>query len=380
MIKSNNNFNLHPLMKNIKGNKILDYRFRTRIDEKYIPQYFNNKIVFQSYDSFQQNNLKLSKMIRRYVKQNIKTQIIQAIGGEGYLYSEESICYTNSESIYNDMKYNCYNNSKLVNYNKYIFNFTYDDIVLNLSNLNKELMIQINKCNSNRIIIINCHHEDFWKKTKLLNNFKLITRRKFIDYKSKYFLTVNIFVRKSFISLGGNCSVTYQLNKYNLRSKSFPYDWSKIKINKLRESLKYNFLKYDDIDIYKYSKNHNSWLLKNNYAIFAHEYMIKYSIEEFKEKINKRIKNLKEIKNPIFIRLETYSYKNEKKYKEYWEEIIKELDRIYDKYKIILISKINPKEEKIKWYKYEEFNEEWENNNIEWIKIFKENKIEIKKN
>ena len=86
MIKSNTNFNLHNLLKPIKGNKILDYRIRTRIDEKYIPQYFNNKIVFQSFKSFQQKNFKLSKLIRKFTKNNIKTIAIQAFGGESFLY------------------------------------------------------------------------------------------------------------------------------------------------------------------------------------------------------------------------------------------------------------------------------------------------------
>ena len=84
MIKSSSLYNLHPLMKKIRGNKILDYRNRTRIDEKYIPQYFNNEIKFISYKSFQQNNLVLSKQIRKFVSENIKNNII-AIGGRLFI-------------------------------------------------------------------------------------------------------------------------------------------------------------------------------------------------------------------------------------------------------------------------------------------------------
>ena len=36
-----------------------------------------------------------------------------------------------------------------------------------------------------------------------------------------------------YISLGGNCSITYQLNKYKLRNFLSPFDWSKITINQL---------------------------------------------------------------------------------------------------------------------------------------------------
>ena len=37
------------------------------------------------------------------------------------------------------------------------------------------------------------------------------------------------------ISLGSNCSITYQLNKYNLRNTAYPFDWSEIRMNKLVE-------------------------------------------------------------------------------------------------------------------------------------------------
>jgi len=312
MIKSNSFYNLHQLLKPIPGNKILDYRLRTRTDEKYIPQYFNGKIVFQSFNSFQQNNLKLSKQIRRFVKNQITTEIIQCFGGESYLYSDnkESICYSNSKSICDDMTYNGYKNIYFVDYNKDKFIFTYDDIILNLSKLNQNLMKQINECKSNRIIIINCHHEDFWKKTKLLTNFKLIKREQIIDYHSKYFITGNVFIRKSFIPLGGNCGVTYQLNKYGLREVSYPFDWSKIKINKVKEVFENDFKDFNNVELVKYSNNHNSWMIKNNYAVFAHEYLEKYNLEEFKNKLQKRKKNLEEVENPIFVRIETYSYRN----------------------------------------------------------------------
>lgn len=373
MIKSNTNYYLHNLLKPIKGNKILDYRFRTRIDEKYIPQYFNNNIVFQSFASFQQNNLKLSKLIRKFVKDNIKTNSIQAFGGESYLYSDnkkDTLCYSNSQSILSDIKYNGYENIKKVDYNKEKFFFTNDDIVLNLSKLNQNLIKQINNSCVNRIIIINCHHKDFWKKIKLLTNFKLMKREKYIDYKLNFFITGNIFVRKSFISLGGNCSVTYQLNKYNLRKESYPFDWSKIKINKIKDAIENNFNNYNKVEIVKYSENHKSWLFKNKYASFAHEYLENYNLKEFENKLIKRINNFKKIKNPIFIRIETYSYKNREIYIKYWEEIIKTLKKYYKNFKIILISKFNPNKNEIKWYPYNEFSKEWQNNHLEWEKIF----------
>ena len=83
-------------------------------------------------------NLKLSKLIRKFVKDNIKTNSIQAFGGESYLYSDnkkDTLCYTNSQSILSDIKYNGYENIKKVDYNKEKFFFINDDIVLKHSNL-----------------------------------------------------------------------------------------------------------------------------------------------------------------------------------------------------------------------------------------------------
>ena len=77
---------------------------------------------------------------------------------------------------------------------------------MNLSKLNIHVIEEINKISFNKIIIINCHHDDFWNKTKRLTNYKLTCRKKFICNDLKYFITVNVFYRKNlFISLGANC-------------------------------------------------------------------------------------------------------------------------------------------------------------------------------
>jgi len=368
MIKSHNNFNLHPLMERIQGNKILDYRWRTRKDQKFIPQNFNNNIVFQSFDSFQQNNSTLGKYIRSYVLTNIRTTLINAIGGESYLYSIDKLSkfYTNSDSIYQDAIFNKYFNSILINYNTYDIELNTVDTVINLSKLNSNLLKKINDSSSNRLIIINCHHLDFWKKNKLLTNYRLIKRKKFIDYKSKYFITVNVFIRKAFVSLGGNCAITYQLNYYNLRNKSFPFDWYQINLNKLKEVCQNNFKNFESIEIQKYSDNHSSFIVKNSYGKFAHEVLKEIDLNEFKSKIIKRIKNFKQIKNPTFIRLETFNYISCEIYKEYWSNLITILNKYFDNYQIILISKLNPKLNKIKWFSYQEFNTDWKNNNLNW--------------
>ena len=48
----------------------------------------------------------------------------------------------------------------------------------------------------------------------------------------------------TYISLGSNCSVSYQLQKYNLKLKSFPFDWSKLSITQLISVLENDFSDY----------------------------------------------------------------------------------------------------------------------------------------
>ena len=372
MIKSNNSYNLHPLLKKVPGNKILDHRWRTRIDEKYIPQEFNHRIVFQSFGSFQQNNKNLGNKIRKFVALNIKTETINSIGGESYLYDIKKTgkFYTNSRCIYQDSIYNEHKNSYCVDYNKDIINILPIDTVINLAKLNFNIMKQLNNSSSNRLIIINCHHQDFWKKIKLLSNYKLIIRRKFIDYDSKYFITVNILIRKSFVSLGGNCAVTYQLNKLKLRNKAYPFDWSQIKINKIIDAFESNFNNFTKVSVEKYSENHQSYLVSNPYGKFAHEVLRDKDITSFTSQLERRIVRLKEIKNPTFVRIETYNFKDITSYQNYWIKLCKIFDTMYDNYQIILISKFNPKLDKIKWYHYNSFDSDWTNDKLNWFNIF----------
>jgi len=376
MIKSSTLFNLHPLMNTIPGNKILDYRHRTRLDENFIPQYFiNNRVVFQSFPSFQQNNLRLSRQIRKYVSQLITTQGINSIGGESYLYdiTKEGNFYTNSSSIIKDAKYNGYTKCHLIDYNKDNLILSHLDTVINLSKLNKNLLLHINKSISNRIIIINCHHQDFWKKSVLLTNYKLSSRKQFTDFTSGYFITVSIFLRKKgFVPLGGNCSVSYHLKKMGLRDTAYPFDWCQIKLGQIQNVLVNDFQDYSQVAIKKFSENHeNSYIITNPYCRFAHEVKKENQLDEFKAQLERRITRLKQLENPIFIRNETFMFQDKKVYTKYWKKIIKVLDVMYSKkYKIILISKINPELENIKWIKYDSKEKGWKKEDLPWNTIF----------
>jgi len=148
------------------------------------------------------------------------------------------------------------------------------------------------------------------------------------------------------ISLGSNCSVTYQLNKYNLRQQSFPFDWSKITIKQLNKVLESKFKDYENVFIKKFSENHDSsYILSNKYNItFAHEIFNKYNIDEFNQVLLRRINNFIAQYGAIkFVRIELQSITES--YLDELNKLIILLDKYFDDYKIILlvdyVSKIN---------------------------------------
>jgi hypothetical protein len=213
LVNSNESYNIasFPIKDYIdkyKNNQellIVDYRFRARNQTEMIPQIFNNNLIFISSNSFQQNHKVLKTKIRKYVMEllnNFKPQTILCIGGESYLYGlmcqiPKITHYTNSKSIYLDSLFNSklfssQISNNLINYNIITFNKCFDYGVINLANLCSNLLKQINNLNIQKIIIINCHHNDFWKKIKLLSNYKIINRQYFVCDKLRYFLTVSI--------------------------------------------------------------------------------------------------------------------------------------------------------------------------------------------
>lgn len=188
---------IHPLLRKENCLVMLDYRNRVR-KKGNIPILINKKIYLININSFIQNNIHLSKKIRRFVFKNISKNKIIGIGGESYIYLKfTDYFYSNSKLILKNVYLNksvSENNSNLINYNNFDENLSAEQIIINLSKLNKYLMEKINNSNIKNIIIISCHHHDFWKKIKLLTKYKLIVRKKFIDFNKKYFITVNIFV------------------------------------------------------------------------------------------------------------------------------------------------------------------------------------------
>jgi hypothetical protein len=226
---------------------------------------FNNKEIYMSKLSFQQNN-KICKELRFDVSNEINQDYMVSIGGESYLFGltnkniQNIIHYTNSKYIFNDANLN--NNlihkklkNHLINYNIFSNYKSGKILIINLAKLNIKLLTEINKRLYEKIIIINCHHIEFWKRIKLLTNYKLIKRTQYItDYN---FITVNILLYKYelpiFISIGNNCAGTYHLHNLNLRYNSYPFDWAKMNIKKLNNVLENDFYNYTNLNIFKFS-------------------------------------------------------------------------------------------------------------------------------
>lgn len=192
---------------NYIGNISLDYKNNIRIDKKLIPFLLFNHIIFKYNNTFQQNNKLLSNKIRKNVLYNCGYICnITCIGGESFIYPillklKKFNFYSDSqklveESIFNFNIYNknINNNCKIIDYNNCKNFHCFENLIVNLDTLNKNLMKIINKKKINKLIIINCNHKDFWKKIKLLTNFKLKKRKKFIS--NHYFISINILYYK----------------------------------------------------------------------------------------------------------------------------------------------------------------------------------------
>lgn len=180
------------------------------------------------------------------------------------------------------------------------------------------------------------------------------------------------------ISLGGNCCITYQLIKYNLRHKAYPFDWTKISLNQLINVLENGFTDYcDTIKIKKFSSKHENTLMLNNiYNIkFAHEITNAEELNNFissKKRQVERFINLKGLN--IFIRIELEPIKSS-----YENKIIKLLD-LLNKYsnnfilKLIINSNIEFKlPSNVKIYRFNNFSYDWKMEHIDWSFILSNN-------
>lgn len=179
------------------------------------------------------------------------------------------------------------------------------------------------------------------------------------------------------ISLGGNCSVAYQLKRYK-SSETYPFDWCSITIKELCQVLDNIFEDFHKIWIKKFSENHiklssneGTFILKNKYNItFAHEVINKNTIDEFSELLFKRVQRFKKVKNPTFIRIEINNLSNLKM--KLYLHLIDTLEKYFENFKLIVISKFPPPfHSKIHHIKLDDFSSNWKYSNVNWEKIFK---------
>lgn len=284
-----------------------------------IEQYGNNSIL-QSKNAFIQNS-EIKASLRKYVLSQIPTEhAIVCIGGEAYAYGLVSQIkhvtnYTNNKYIYADCDSNAkiYINKKvnnfMIDYNMYEQLYSGDVLIINLAKLNVHLMKHINNRFFKKIIIISCHHDDFWKKTRLLDNYTIKTRKQFLS--KLFFVSVSVFEYKrempTFVSLGSSCAVAYNLRKYGLRNESLPFDWVRINnFTNLNKVFLNDFKDYDKFEVKKLSDNHShfesggpsSLQLKNPYNFqFYHEIVTPDEVDSFRLVNQERIMRLKSLQN-----------------------------------------------------------------------------------
>ena len=203
-----------------------------------------------------------------------------------------------------------------------------------------------------------------------------------------------------YISLGSNCSITYQLSKLGLRTNTYPFDWCKITLQQLIQILEENFNDYvESLKFVSISNLHpifefdlklgnelkqelrmyeiqstNSLILTNKYNIrYAHELGEKYQLEEFKNKMKERVARFRELKNNdiCFVRIELSPLNQS------WHSNIMKLHSLLCSYssnfKLILIicSQIEFQfPPNIKIYRFDEFDPDWKMDTLDWNDIF----------
>jgi hypothetical protein len=186
-----------------------------------------------------------------------------------------------------------------------------------------------------------------------------------------------------YISLGSNCSVTWWLNKLELRTHAFPFDWSSFTLKHFLNVLEQDFNEFSEtLKIKHISENHPdkdgkaTVVIKNKYNFnFAHEVLKEENLEDFKITINRRIQRFKNIQKDnciIYVRIELKIVKED--YLKDLTTLIKSLDKINENYilKLIINSnsiKIKINMDKIHVYYFEDFSPDWKMSHLDWKSI-----------
>ena len=168
---------------------IWNYKTNKRYNCNRIKIEFNGKYFYKQIDSFDQNNVKQSKNIRKTVLTNFKfiekSDNILGIGGEYYLYFpfikyEKYFGLTNHKSIVEDANYNCrYSINNLVDYNSLQSFIKLDktikyDVIINVVNIHENIIKYVSSYNCKNIIIITC--KPLENKIKMLQKYLILKK------------------------------------------------------------------------------------------------------------------------------------------------------------------------------------------------------------
>lgn len=151
----------------------------------------------------------------------------------------------------------------------------------------------------------------------------------------------SIYAFKNFISLGFFCSVALDLERYGLRSHSYPFDWNISDFEFVINAIENNFENYFNLNYYYQGKeSQNVYYNEKCKVWFFHDFdayiPIEKQIDAVKEKYERRIHKFYEaIKEPtLFIRYisDTRNEKNECIELKYIENNIERIRDVLKKY------------------------------------------------
>ena len=171
------------LIKKDKEVYIWNYKTNKKYNYNKIKLEFNNEFFIKQIESFDQNNIRQSKIIRKYVLEYFKffekSENLLGIGGEYYLYFRflkynSYFGLSNHQSIVEDANTNFAKSYNiLVNYNNIKSYPKLDinsyDIIINVVNIHENIINYISKFNCKNIIIITC--KPLQTKIKMLKKY-----------------------------------------------------------------------------------------------------------------------------------------------------------------------------------------------------------------
>lgn len=197
------------LVKKDKEVYIWNYKNNKKYNYNKIKLEFYNEFFIKQIDSFDQNNIRESKNIRKSVLEYFrffeKSENLLGIGGEYYLYFrflkyKNYFGLSNHQSIVEDANTNFpKSDNVLVNYNDNksfpILDTNTYDVIINVVNIHENIIKYISKCNCKNIIIITC--KPLQTKIKMLQKYlTLIKINHIVNINS--LITICLFRKNNF--------------------------------------------------------------------------------------------------------------------------------------------------------------------------------------